>query len=160
MAKTKTAAVKRATRQRRKWPNRADLAPWLQCYLDVCEQYPRAEKAGVKACVPLRQLAECGYEKASLARLQRLLGRMAQSEYEATGLLALTGARSVWICRTFVARISICKLTKRAAWRELATLLDQITNTDELLESLHSVLFSLPGGDPIAIASLYHSGLD
>ncbi len=43
MAKTKTAAVKRATRQRRKWPNRADLAPWLQCYLDVCEQYPRGE---------------------------------------------------------------------------------------------------------------------
>lgn len=93
MAKTKTAAVKRATRQRRKWPNRADLAPWLQCYLDVCEQYPRAEKAGVKACVPLRQLAECGYEKASLARLQRLLGRLPPSEYEATGLLALTGAQ-------------------------------------------------------------------
>jgi hypothetical protein len=42
--------------------------------------------------VPLRQLAECGQEKASLTRLQRLLKRLPPSECEATGFLALAGA--------------------------------------------------------------------
>ena len=93
MAKAKAAAIKRTARERRRWPKRADLVPWLQCYLDLCERYPQAEKAGVKACVPLKQLAECGHEKASLARLQRLLDRLPRSECEATGFLALTGAQ-------------------------------------------------------------------
>jgi hypothetical protein len=92
VAKAKTAAVNRTGRQPRRWPKSADLQPWLQCYLDACERHPDADQAGIKARVPLRQLAECGQEKASLTRLQRLLKRLPPSECEATGFLALAGA--------------------------------------------------------------------
>jgi hypothetical protein len=66
--------------------------PWLECYLDLCERHPRADTAGIRACPALKQLAECGHETASLARLRRLLGRLPPSECEATGFLALAGA--------------------------------------------------------------------
>jgi hypothetical protein len=66
--------------------------PWLECYLDRCERHPQAARAGIRATAPLKQLAECGHEAASLARLRRLLGRLPPSECEATGFLALAGA--------------------------------------------------------------------
>lgn len=90
MAKAKTAAVERTTRKPRKWPTSADLRPWLECYLDLCERHPKPSEAGVKACVPLKQLAECGHEAAALTRLQRLLDRLPAAECKAAGLLALT----------------------------------------------------------------------
>lgn len=93
MAKAKATAVTRSTRQPRRWPDSVDLVPWLQCYLDLCDRHPHAEQVGVRACVPLKQLAEFGHETTALARLQRLLGRLPPSECEATGFLALAGAR-------------------------------------------------------------------
>jgi hypothetical protein len=67
--------------------------PWLENYLDLCERHPQAVHAGIRATAPLKQLAECGHETASLARLRRLLGRLPPSECEATGFLALAGAQ-------------------------------------------------------------------
>jgi hypothetical protein len=92
VAKAKKAAVNRTIRQPRKWPYSADLKPWLECYLDLSERHSRADRAGILACVRLKQLAECGCETAALARLQRLLDRLSPSECEATGFLALAGA--------------------------------------------------------------------
>ncbi len=92
MAKTKTAIVKRTARQPRKWPHGADLKPWLDCYLDRCEQHPKGSEAGIKACTPLKQLAECGHTTAALTRLQRMLGKLPASECKAAGFLALIGA--------------------------------------------------------------------
>jgi hypothetical protein len=92
VAKAKKAAVNRTIRQPRKWPDSADLKPWLECYLDLRERHSRADRAGILACVRLKQLAECGHETAALARLQRLLDRLPPSECEATGFLALAGA--------------------------------------------------------------------
>lgn len=93
MANAKKTAVTRTTRQPRRWPDRADLVPWLECYLDLCERHPDTDQVGVGACAPLKQLAEFGHETAALARLQRLLDKLPPSECEATGFLALTGAR-------------------------------------------------------------------
>jgi hypothetical protein len=92
VAKAKKAASNRTIRQPRGWPVGADLVPWLECYLDLSERHPRADRAGILACVRLKQLAECGCETAALARLQRLLDRLHPSECEATGFLALAGA--------------------------------------------------------------------
>ena len=92
MTKVKQAIDGVSLRPRR-WPTSVELVPWLKCYLDVCERYPRAERAAIKASTPLKQLAECGHEKASLARLQRILGKLPSSECEATGFLALAGAQ-------------------------------------------------------------------
>jgi hypothetical protein len=92
VAKAKKAAGNRATRQPRGWPQCADLKPWLECYLDLSERHPRPDRAGILARTPLKQLAECGYETAALARLERVLGRLPPSECEATGFLALAGA--------------------------------------------------------------------
>lgn len=93
MAKAKTAAVNRETRKPRKWPHTADLRPWLEVQLDLCEQHPKPTDAGLQACVPLKQLAECGQETAALKRLQRLLDRLPPSECQATGFLALTAVQ-------------------------------------------------------------------
>lgn len=92
MAKSKKTTAKRTTAKRRTWPDRADLRPWLERYLDVLEQHPDPVRAGIKACVPLKQLAECGEATAALRRLQRFLGKLPATECEATGFLALVGA--------------------------------------------------------------------
>lgn len=88
----KAAGVKGTKLQPRKWPLKPDLKPWLECYLDICEQHPRPDQAGIQACTPLKQLAECGHATAVLSRLQRLLDRLPAKECLATGFLALTGA--------------------------------------------------------------------
>lgn len=90
MAKAKTAAVKRTTRKPPKWPHTSELPPWLECYLDLCERHPKPAEAAIKACVPLKQLADCGHEAASLKRLQRLLDRLSPKAAQAAGFLALT----------------------------------------------------------------------
>lgn len=95
MAKAKTAAVKRTTRRPQKWPRTADLRPWLEAYLDLCEQHPKPAEAAIKACVPLKQLADCEHETASLKRLQRLLDRLSPKDSHAAGFLALA---AVEIC--------------------------------------------------------------
>lgn len=96
MAKAKkgarAGAVSRTVGTKRKWPRTADLRPWLESYLDLCEGHSKPGQGGLRACVPLRQLAECGRETAALARLQRLLDRLPPTECEATSFLALAGA--------------------------------------------------------------------
>ena len=89
MAKAKTAAVNRPTRKPRKWPHTPHLQPWLESYLDLCEQHPKPAEAAIKACIPLKQLADCGHETASLKRLQRLLDRLSPKDSQAAGFLAL-----------------------------------------------------------------------
>jgi hypothetical protein len=41
-------------------------------------------------------------------------------------------------------------LTTQAAWPELAKVLDEITDPDELLDALHAVIYKLPGGARLA----------
>lgn len=92
MAKKKSATVKPTIRKVHAWPGSADLGPWLERYLDALERRPNATLAGIKACVPLKQLAGCGEATAALKRLQRFLDRLPADECEATGYLALAGA--------------------------------------------------------------------
>jgi hypothetical protein len=72
--------------------------------------------------------------------------RAANQPLEAPGLAAAI-ARAGAIKNAKQRREALVPLlTRRAAWPELAAVLDQITDADELLGSLHAVLFQLPGG--------------
>lgn len=92
VTKTRATTVKNVSSKPRKWPRTADLMPWLECYLDLCEQHPKPDDAGIKACTSLKQLAECGQATAALTRVQRLLKRLPAKECQATAFLALTAA--------------------------------------------------------------------
>lgn len=91
MAKAKRATVQTSVRKKRRWPQAADLGPWLECYLDLCEAVPRVAQGAVEACTPLKQLAECGHATAALARLERMLKRLGPQEVKAA-YLAVAGA--------------------------------------------------------------------
>jgi tetratricopeptide (TPR) repeat protein len=92
MAKAKRAAVKKPATKQRKWPQAADLGPWLECYLDVCEELPQVGQGAIEACTPLKQLAECGDSSGALARVERMLKRMGPKEVKAAACLAVVGA--------------------------------------------------------------------
>jgi len=76
--------------------------------------------------------------------------KAAKKQLEAPGLAAaIAKARSIRNARKRRETL-IPLLTKKAAWPELTALLDEITSADELLDSLHTVLFKLPGGARLA----------
>ncbi len=72
--------------------------------------------------------------------------RAANRQIEAPGLAAAV-ARAGAIKGAEKRREALVPLlTRRAAWPELAAVLDEITDPDELLGAVHAVLFALPGG--------------
>jgi hypothetical protein len=74
----------------------------------------------------------------------------ANRQIEAPGLAAaIDRARTIKNARERRETL-IPLLTQRADWSELATILDEISDADELLKSLHAVLFKLPGGARLA----------
>lgn len=101
----------------------------------ACELLGLAVKAGQSE--PHR-----GFRRGALAAANRQL--------EAPGLAAAI-ARARTIKSASQRREALIPLlTQRADWSELAAVLDEISDEDELLKSLHAVLFQLPGGARLA----------
>ncbi len=88
MAKSKNVSRHRSQPVHKKWPRTGSLKPWLDCYLDSCEQLAKA----VSACVRLRQLSECGFETQALKRLDRLLALLEPTDVDSFVRLSLVGS--------------------------------------------------------------------
>lgn len=86
MPKTRTVAA------RLRWPRSADLRPWLERYLDSCEQLKDPGQGAARASIRLRQLAECGGESDAMRRLRRLLPRLPATDCQAATWLTTVGA--------------------------------------------------------------------
>ncbi|MCM2374932.1 hypothetical protein [Aporhodopirellula aestuarii] len=92
MAKSKKASRDRTKSTRKKWPRSGALKPWLECYLDTCEQVANPSRSAVSASVRLRQLAECGFETLALRRLEKLLSLLEPTDAESFVRLSLVAS--------------------------------------------------------------------
>jgi hypothetical protein len=106
----------------------------------------RAEIDGPEAARELLGLAVRAGQAEPHGGFRRGALRAANQQVEAPGLAAAV-ARAGSITNAKKRREALIPLlTRQAAWPELAAVLDGISDADELLDSLHAVLFKLPGG--------------
>lgn len=105
-----------------------------------------AEIDGPEAALELLGLSVQSAQTEKHRGLKKGALKAAEKQIQAPGLaIAIAQASSIKNSKKRREEL-IPLLTRQAAWSELATVLDEITDQDELLESVSAVLFKLPGG--------------